>query len=235
MYALDAFNNILDVDVVEITDVFNFNESDFSYTIDNKSVLHGGYKLIITPKVKNWASKVDIMYSIELTSGDELAYVSIDTENSELSYVNEYVGSKTFTGRISSGDSIIINGPSNQWEDLVGTINFKIYKKNDNSLIFDKSYNFKVESFSSGNIIDGSAGGLNGSLPGESSNSNDFTFNDYGDVDWSDVEDYIGTSGSFWSIVKTILNQLPKWLTAPIFFFISGVVAIALIKAILPG
>lgn len=243
-YALDSLGNVFDTVVVTVSDIFNFQDSDFSYSIKNESSLHGGYKLNITPKVSNWSSKVDIMYSIELTSGHNLATVNVDTEYSDLSYVDSIIGSygsdtslgapRYYNGRVMSGDTIRIFSADNNVNDLKGNITFKIYKKSDNSLIFDKTYTLSVSAFTSGNIVGGDSGNVSGSLPSDSENSNDFTNNDYGDVSWSDVEDYVGTSGSFWTIVKNILNNLPKWITAPIFFFISAVVAIALIKAILP-
>ena len=242
LYALDSLGNVFDSLVINVSDVFNFNDSDFSYSIENDSTLHGGYKLNIIPNVKNWSSKVDIMYNIELTSAQNLSTVTVETEYPELSYVDNIMGSYDttlnaphyFSGRIMSGDTIRIFSPSNNLEDLKGKITFKIYKKSDNSLIFDKTYTLSISAFTTGNIAGGSSGDVSGSLPNDSNNSGDFSYNDFGDVSWSDVEDYIGTSGSFWSIVKNILNNLPKWITAPIFFFISAVVAIALIKAILP-
>lgn len=243
-YALDSLGNVFDTTVVNVSNIFNFQDSDFSYSIENDSSLHSGYKLNITPKVNNWSSKVDIKYNIELVSGHQLATVNVDTEYPELSYVDNIFGSygndnspgapTYFNGRVMSGDTIRIFSPSNNLEDLKGKITFKIYKKSDNSLIFEKTYTLSISAFTTGNISGGSSGDVSGSLPSDSENSNDFTYNDYGDVSWSDVEDYVGTSGSFWSIVKNILNNLPKWITAPIFFFISAVVAIALIKAILP-
>lgn len=241
-YAVDSLGNVFDTAVVTVSDIFNFQDSDFSYSITNDSSLHGGYKLNVTPVVKNWSSKVDIMYTVELTSAQTLSTVTVQTEYPELSYVDNVMGSYDtsfnsphyFNGRIMSGDSIRIFSPSNNLEDLKGNITFKIYKKKDGSLLFDKTYNLSVTAFTAGNINDGSSGSVSGSLPSDSDNSGDFSYNDYGDVSWSDVEDYVGTSGSFWSIVKMILNNLPKWITAPIFFFISAVVAIALIKAILP-
>lgn len=244
IYAIDIFGNVFDTEIIVVSNIFNFKDSDFSYTIENNSTLHGGHKLNITPIVKSWSSKVDIYYHIELTPGVFLDNVFVDTEYPDLSYVDNNFGSqddlldpnasKYFTGRIMSGDTIQIIRSESKLHDLKGNITFKIYKKSDNSLIYDKTFAFNINSFSVGNIADGSSGSVSGSLPSDSENSEDFTYNDYGDVSWSDVEDYVGTSGSFWSIVKNILNNLPKWITAPIFFFISAVVAIALIKAILP-
>lgn len=243
LYALDNLGNVFESSVINVTDIFNFNDTDFSYSIENDSTLHGGYKLNITPIVKNWSNKVNILYNIELTSGHQLATVTVDTEYPDLSYVDSIVGNYGsdnsvgapiyFNGRIMSGDVIRIFSPSNNLEDLKGNITFKIYKKSDNSLVFEKTYTLEVSAFTSGNITNGTSGGVSGSLPSNSTNSSDFTNNDYGKVTWSDISNMISTDSNFWQIIKVILNCLPAWITAPIFFFISAVVTICLTKMIM--
>ena len=156
-YALDSLGNVFDTTIVTVSDIFNFQDSDFSYSIENDSSLHGGYKLYITPKVSNWSSKVDIKYNIKLTSGHQLATVNVDTEYPDLSYVDNIFGSygddnsvgapTYFNGRVMSGDIIRIFSPSNNLEDLKGNITFKIYKKSDNSLIFEKTYTLSISAF----------------------------------------------------------------------------------------
>ena len=235
LYAVDSLGNILDVAVINVTDIFNCTESDFSYYLENDSSLHGGYKLKITPRVKNWGSKVTIKYKINLTSGVTLPYLTFDS-NSEKTYCDQdnLIGDKTdtgyvFTGGIASGGTLIINDAESKLADLKGSITFTVYKDGSSEALFTKTYDFNVKSFSPDDLVNGDAGDMSGTLPGSSDNSGDFTDGGYGDITNEDLQDYFNPNSGFWSLIKDVLNCFPGWITEPIFMYLSVMFTIGII------
>ena len=234
LYAIDTFGNVFDLDVVNVTEIFNFTEADFSYEIEDKSSLHGGYVLKITPRIKNWGSKVTIKYNIKLKSGHSLAYISFDS-NSDKSYCDNHFGEidldnkiTTFTGGIASGGTLIINSQDNQLADLIGNITFTVFKDGTNVTLFNKTYDFKINSFSPDNITDGSSGGMSGTLPGNSSNSG----GGFMDFNGEDPYSVFNLESNFWTFIKDALNCFPGWITSPIFWFLSMLAVAGILKKV---
>lgn len=234
LYAIDTFGNVFDLDVVNVTEIFNFTEADFSYEIEDKSSLHGGYVLKITPRIKNWGSKVTIKYNIKLKSGHSLAYISFDS-NSDKSYCDNHFGEidldnkiTTFTGGIASGGTLIINSQDNQLADLIGNITFTVFKDGTNVILFNKTYDFKINSFSPDNITDGSSGGMSGTLPGNSSNSG----GGFMDFNGEDPYSVFNLESNFWTFIKDALNCFPGWITSPIFWFLSMLAVAGILKKV---
>ncbi len=219
----DPFDNLITAKYVTINKIGSIPEGNFkvNVTTDKKTVF-------LYPRLYNILQSrfYNIEYSVVLDN-----YSS--SKDIDLYQNGSYIGNvKNLSGTYTCGSDSEL-----KFYQSVGTSNitvtFRIINVDTGVTCITRTVSFKI------GLDNESTGVTDSTTNGNTDNS--FIISDdsssvgsgYSKVSWKDISDTINTNSDFWQIIKNILNCLPVWITAPIFFFISAIVTICLTKIVL--